>query len=403
MKQKVPDKINEFLRLAEQHIPYLSKWYLDTPALVTPERFDALKKLQETLYTALCYFVAHADEYDAIFPLTFKVRRILEVCRPYPYRPGTYRPDFLIDENGQLRLCEIGARFPLNGYFLSGIAECIGARKFGYLPPPEEWQYAHFLNHLFAYWGAFDELYVLKGADHPCDIKYYIPYFEALGICIHQLSPEELARQPLPLENVALVNEFNQMEIERLPLPAVQAIASARGLNDMRSIFLIHDKRFLAVLSDPSFQRACLSRAEIEALTPYLIPTYTRTQRRDLWEEAYHRQEDWVIKHSRLGKSEKVYAGCVTSREKWQTLFVEPEIEEMVLQPFIRQRKIHSAIGGSVYHDFAVGTLLCFDEDFFGPGLFRTSSFEITNRLDDRKMAPCFTDRLPGINDLFIL
>lgn len=388
----VSEKTNAFLRLAEQHIPYLSQWYLDTPAVITPDRFDRLKTLQETLYRAICFFARHADEYQAVFPLTQTVRRITALCSPYPYRPGTYRPDFLIDREEQPRICEIGARFPLNGYFLSAIAECIGARKFGYAPASGRWQYEHFLSHLFAYWGDFKELYVLKGADHPCDIKYYIPYFESLGIRVRRLSPEEVLHEPERLKDAPLVNEFNQMEMEEMPDAVLQAIASGRGLNDMRSIFLIHDKRFLAVLSDPAFQARCLSPAQAEGLQPYLIPTYTRAQRPDVWEEAYRSREDWVLKHCRLGKSEQVYAGCVTDEAAWKALFDRPEIGDMVLQPFIRQRKIHSTIGSTAYHDFVVGTLLCFDEAFFGPGLFRTSSFEITNRIDDRKMAPCFTD-----------
>ena len=171
----------------------------------------------------------------------------------------------------------------------------------------------------------------------------------------------------------------------------------------MRSIFLIHDKRFLAILSQRSFLLEIMSNEEAELLQQFIIPTYTKVQNSEIWEKAQKNKDKWIIKHYLLGKSEKIYAGAFCTEEEWQQIFSSKEIEHMILQPFIKQRRIPSKIKQQEYSDYAVGTLLCFDNNFFGPGLFRTSSFEITNRVDDRKMSPWITDNYSKSNDIFIL
>jgi len=393
-----------FLKIASAQQSYLSQWYLETPAIVTSDKYNQLHRVQGLLYRAICYFVTHYDEYAHIFPVSDNIRRVIDLCSPFPYRIGTYRPDFLIDEAHQMKICEIGARFPLNGYFLSGIAEHIGRERYHYTSYFDEPVYTRFLQYLMEYWEGMEQLYVLKGSDRPCDIKYYIPFFEELGIKVETLSPDSLNHASLKeLAGCYTLNEFNQMEMDMLDDDVLRAIAASNSLNDMRTIFLIHDKRFLAVLSDKDFLSQFLNADEISFLKPFLIPTYTSQQTPEMWEEARRNKEEWVIKHALLGKSEQVYTGRTCTDEEWEQLFTSSVQSSMVLQPFIHQQRIHSSIKEEQYHDYVVGTLLCFDDHFFGPGLFRTSSFEITNRVDDRKMSPCFTNNYLGYETYFIL
>lgn len=393
-----------FLRIASSQQEYLNQWYLETPAIITSNRYNRLHYIQQLLYRAIHHFVAHYDEYEHIFPISDNIRRVVDICAPFPYRVGTYRPDLLIDKNRQLKICEIGARFPLNGYFLSGIAEYIGQRSYRYNSYLNQPEYERFLHYLMEYWNGLDKLYVLKGSDRPCDIKYYIPFFEELGVEVEALSPESLHHSSLrKLAGCFTLNEFNQMEMDALGDDVLRAIAASNTLNDMRTIFLIHDKRFLAVLSDTGFLSQFLDKDEISCLQPYLIPTYTSLQAPELWEDARQNKEKWVLKHALLGKSEQVYTGRTCTPEEWEQLFTLPVQSAMVLQSFIQQQQVYSSIKGVQYHDYVVGTMLCFDNNFFGPGLFRTSSFEITNRVDDRKMAPCFTDDYSGYTTNFIL
>jgi len=440
---KIEEICRVFDEIADGNIPYLSQWYMDRPAIVTDERYNELKKLQGLLYRAICHFVKHFIEFEPIFCLNEKARRVVEICKAadssvdkYAYRPGTYRPDILFDIEGGMRICEIGGRFPLNGYLASGFSELIGIRRFikdgGFLKSRNE--YERFLRYLFEYWDFQnindcnnlngktgpksgidkvvlpDKVVVLKGADRPCDIKYYIPLFEKLKIEVKLLSPQEFASDPGVIKGVAVINEFNQMEIESFDENTIHTIAESNALNDLRTIFLIHDKRFLAVLCDDGFQRMVFDDSEREFINKFLIPTYTFRQGEEgvrggastmagrPWYYARRDKDNWLLKHSLLGKSEKVYAGCHCSREEWEGLFTSGVVKDMVLQPHIRQRTVSASINDDHYNDYVTGTMLCFDNNFFGPGLFRTSSFDVTNKVDDRKMAICYTNTRPDNN-----
>lgn len=396
-----------FQEIAEENIPYLSQWYMDKPAIITDAGYNKLKRLQTLLYLAICQFVENYEKYESLFCLNQKARRIVEICNDGKpglpkniYRPGTYRPDILFDTDDNLKICEIGGRFPLNGYLASGFSELIGMEHFlkkeNKLKKRDE--YLRFLTALFDYWStpinksSFPRIItVLKGADRPCDIKYYIPFFKKLGIEVITLSPPEFEANPNIIESAAVINEFNQMEIESLSEHSIEVIARSNALNDLRTIFLIHDKRFLAILYDDGFQRGFLDNSEREFLRGYLIPTYTYLQE-DFMEKARHDKDQWLLKHSLLGKSEKVYAGVHCSAAEWEELYSSGSVRDMVLQPYIKQRRVKASIGDDHFCDYVTGTLLCLDNNFFGAGLFRTSSFEITNRKDDRKIAQCYSE-----------
>ena len=396
-----------FQEIAEENIPYLSQWYMDKPAVITDAGYNKLKRLQTILYRAICQFVENYEKYESIFYLDQKARKIVEICNEGKpglpkniYRPGTYRPDILFDTDGSLKICEIGGRFPLNGYLASGFSELIGMERFlkkeSQLKKRAE--YLRFLTALFDYWSPLvtnsslpGRITVLKGVDRPCDIKYYIPFFRKLGIEVISLSPSEFEANPNIIENSAVINEFNQMEIESLSEHSIEILAQSNALNDLRTIFLIHDKRFLAILCDDEFQREFLDNSEREFFSGYLIPTYTYLQA-DFIEKARHEKEQWLLKHSLLGKSEKVYAGVHCSASEWEELYSSGSVRDMVLQPYIKQRRVKASIGDNHFCDYVTGTLLCLDNNFFGTGLFRTSSFEITNRKDDRKIAQCYSE-----------
>jgi len=74
---------------------------------------------------------------------------------------------------------------------------------------------------------------------------------------------------------------------------------------------------------------------------------------------------------------------------EWRALFFQANASDLTLQPYIHQARVHSNVGDEERsNDYAVGTLLFFDNEFFGPGFFRASSHPVTNQGDDRKIAP---------------
>ncbi len=63
----------------------------------------------------------------------------------------------------------------------------------------------------------------------------------------------------------------------------------------------------------------------------------------------------------------------------------------MVPQEYVVQRTFSGTIGEKSYRDYAAGTLLCFEEGYYGTGMFRASSYPVTNVVDDRKIVPLVT------------
>lgn len=61
-------------------------------------------------------------------PLSPRARHILDLAGQRPYRVGTYRPDYVIALDNTIHVSEIGARFPLDGYFNGAVAEYIAAQ-----------------------------------------------------------------------------------------------------------------------------------------------------------------------------------------------------------------------------------------------------------------------------------
>ena len=98
-----------------------------------------------------------------------------------------------------------------------------------------------------------------------------------------------------------------------------------------------------------------------------------------------------------------VYAGCMTSDEEWKSLFADGTAREMVLQPFIKQRSEMNRWEGQDFREYITGTILMLEDDYYGTGIFRTSSLEVLNKGDDRKVGYVLTDRTDAFDGKYIL
>src|ERR1700749_3273130 len=92
------------------------------PVVVKPHYLSQMEHLCKLLNKALIKVVSayFTDErIRAIYNLDAELESILKVAAEKEYRVGLYRPDLLQDINGQTKICEIGARYPINGWMLS--------------------------------------------------------------------------------------------------------------------------------------------------------------------------------------------------------------------------------------------------------------------------------------------
>ncbi len=380
-------------------------WTYDLPLAVRQETSHRLHRVQQLYLKCIGHFVAHYDAYRALMPVPERIAELLAMAAHKPYRPGTYRTDFVIDETNHPRLIETTCRFAMNGYFTSGFFVHSLADRFLATHPRVRRAdvYSPFLDHFAGYFGSCDHVCLLKGADNRNDTRYVVAVFEAAGIPVHVIPAGEIPARTALFDGAAVLGELSHEEWCQLPDETLESILASNHMNDLRTVFLIHDKRFFALLHCEVFLKNALTPAERDELRPYVVPSYTKPLRPDLWPQARGDKDRWIIKPSNKGKSIDVFAGCVTDPGVWQALFDSGRADAMVLQEFIPQRRFHATIGDKAYHDFVVGTLLFFEDGYYGPGLFRASSHPVTNVVDDRKVAPLVTDDLQDFDSGNIL
>lgn len=385
---------NGFCQVAAGASDYFRPWTYDCPLVLRRGTNDRLRRIQQLYLKCIRRFVEHYERYRDLMPVADRVAEILTLCRGKPYRPGTYRTDFVIDETNRPRLIETTCRFAMNGYFTSGffVRNLLDRALAGRPPLQRTDDYTPFFDRFMEYFGAFDRVCLLKGGDDRNDTKYVVSVFEKAGFHVQVIPAKEVPAHARCFENAAVIGELSHEEICDLPTDTIAAIVAANSLNDLRTVFLIHDKRFFALLHHDAFMNEALTPAERDELRPSLVPTYTKRLNPELWPRARDDKDRWIVKPYNKGKSIDVFAGSVTDADAWRALFDSGRADDMVLQEFIRQRRFRGNIGDRTYHDYIVGTLLFFEDGYFGPGLCRASSHPVTNKVDDRKVAPLVTD-----------
>jgi hypothetical protein len=364
------------------------KYCHEKPIVMTLETYEKTRQLGLILHKAILYFVQHYDDYATVMPLSPKDHHILQICNAHPFRAGTYRTDFVIDEQNQIRIIEMTTRQPLNGYFISGFTNQLGQEKALALHLKSVINdYPRLLRCLEREIGTSERICIIKGNERLGDFKVYVSLFELAGIETHVMPLAELGTQRHLLENAFLIEELSHKEIRELPDEIINLLAKGQILNDFRNLFLIHDKRFFYILTHKPFLEKALSADERKLLGQFTIPTYLWPLHPEKFKEAQWNPEDWILKSTVFGKGEAIYAGCVTPADVWESLFTSGNFRQMVLQPFLHQKKFKGNIGEEQRDDFVAGTLLFFDDQYFGPGIYRASSFPVTNQGDDRKLA----------------
>lgn len=375
-------------RFVEESRDYLGQWTFDAPFVIGSQSGWRHERLHEVMHKIVCEFVGNYKEYRQLMPVSEKVEKILEVFSEEPYSPGTFRTDYVFDSKGQAKLIEITCRFALNGVFESWFYQKLAyefAEKFC-----PDLAVTHRLEamyeHLDSLYSGFSEVLVLQGSDRSNSSRRFMKIFEDSGVKTSHLHWSELASNFQRLSNAFIVSELTLDEIESLPLSVHQHLSQCRLINDFRTVFLLHDKRFFSVLTNPRLQRACLSDEDRLFLEDFLIPTYVLGRDSSLTHEALNHQENWVLKHRALGKSEKIHAGIATPKDEWERLLQQVTFEDYVLQRWVPQRVWEGTVKGRRHEDYVTGTFMFFDGHFFGQGPIRTSGHPVKTRTNNRSV-----------------
>ena len=392
---------------------YYHRWYHDRPMLITSERRDELRRMQALLYKCIVYMAEHYREWvPQYMPLDDKVMEVLDRQSLYPFRAGAYRPDYLISDDGRLLLVEITSRFFGHGIW-ANYPSVVKAEQFMAEHPGTSWEnrYDELLTYMHDAIPANSPVYVLKSGDRGSESTFYTKFYEYYG---HEVTIYEAAEVEAHIDqwshDAVVFSALNQHDLLSFKMETLQAMIDARMLNDFRTIFLAHDKRFLSLIFVDEFTKQCLTQEETDFLRQHTIPTYIYNNRyKDVWEDALAHKDKYILKPYDLGKSVGLYAGVMTDEETWRNSVMQAieapsgAVGGAILQPFIHQRTYPCEWEGKHYDEYVCGMMLCMDDRYFDSGMFRTSSAPVTNKVDDRKMFVIHCDDDELKKDCFVL
>ena len=306
------------------------------PLLLDRGWVENLLHLQQLLLTALQGLLAQEETADFL-ELTGVARDQIRWANQFPLRLGCLRPDFVIDIHGNPFLCEINARFPVNGFLASAyLSDQFGVALPHYTPTCSGDQIRDALKLPV---GSL----IVKGREPGWDI--------------HQLSLEQNAPivRAMPARASLLVLELHQDEL-------VQPTGCQPYFNDLRTQWLGHDKRLLQLLGQPHRLEPWLGPAA-QRLSEFILPTRSLRDGRDFSQFS-------VLKPNRSGKGEGLVFGHDLRPEEWQQRLASAPAEWVV------QTYMESLTLGT---DRLVGTLLSRDRQSLGLGIFRASPHRVVN------------------------
>jgi hypothetical protein len=389
---------------------YYHHWYHAKPMLITSARRDELRHMQALLYKCIAYMAEHYREWVTKYmPLDDKVMEILDRQSRYPFRAGAYRPDYIISEDGRLLFVEITSRFFGHGIWENYPSE-VKVRQIIAGHPEASWEslYNELLTYMRDIIPAGSPLYVLKSSDRTSEIALYKKFYEYYG---HEVTIYEAAEVEEHIDqwshDAVVISALNQKDLLSFKMEALQAMIDARMLNDFRTIFLAHDKRFLHLIFVDDFARQCLTEEETAFLRQHTIPTYLYNNiYKEIWDDALQHKDRYILKPYDLGKSVGVYAGVMTDEDTWKSLLtshLSSLTSQYILQPFIKQRTYPCVWEGKHYDEYVCGMMLCMDDRYFDSGVFRTSSAPVTNKVDHRKMCVIHSDDVELKKNSYVL
>ena len=403
---------------------YYHQWYHDRPMLITSERRDELRRMQALLYKCIVYMAEHYREWvPQYMPLDDKVMEVLDRQSRYHFRAGAYRPDYLISDDGQLLLVEITSRFFGHGIW-ANYPSVVKAELFMAEHPGASWENRY--DELLTYMrdiipplgGQGAPVYVLKSGDRGSESTFYTKFYEYYG---HEVTIYEAAEVEAHIDqwshDAVVFSALNQHDLLSFKMETLQAMIDARMLNDFRTIFLAHDKRFLSLIFVDEFTQQCLTEEETLFLRQHTIPTYLPLSTPlpagegsgvgpEVWEDALAHKDKYILKPYDLGKSVGLYAGVMTDEETWKSILHSSLFtlhSSFILQPFIQQRTYPCVWEGRHYDEYICGMMLCMDDRYFDSGVFRTSSAPVTNKVDLRNFCVIHSDDEELKKDCYIL
>ncbi|NBV31786.1 MAG: hypothetical protein EBR93_04555 [Bacteroidetes bacterium] len=384
--QNVEQSFHSFVGLmGEKYRP----WLYESPLFMSRDRIQFLQTSQEYMFRLMKYIADNYAEIEDLLPHDPAVKEFLKGLQGVPFQEGTFRTDFVINEQEEIRLIEVTCRFPLNSYFRSlAVSTLNGSRayeeKYGiktanYINP--------FLKKFLTWAGDAKRIVIIQGEDCRDNESFYLPsILEGSGVELDVCSFDDwLLHGATWAKDAAIIAELSFEEWLRVPIPLARDMLRQPFLNDPRLVFTVHDKGFFALVNRKEITDKVFRAEETAFIQQAFAETYLSDQHPEMWDDAAEHPEHWILKPRRLGRSVNIIAGSLSSAQEWQDALASArENHDMVLQKWHLSKKITGQVRGVAYEDYFAGTLLYWGRDFFGPGMYRASCYPISNVKDNR-------------------
>ncbi|CAF3718455.1 unnamed protein product [Rotaria sp. Silwood1] len=317
------------------------------------------------------------------------------LCELNIHRPdfdiGNYRPDVLFTTghrftmNGKHRfepkICEINGRFPWNGYLFSA-AICSGDNN-----NQISINFNTMLDTIIASikLDTRKSITILKSKEHGFDINLFQTYWiNKYHQTCHVIHPDQVyvingqlcnRNNGYPIEQ--LIMELHQDEILSFSDDILHTFiynTQLRYMNDLRTIFLVHDKRMFSLLSNQAFLNALweCDYEQTKTLTELIPTTYVIGQMPSYIQECVLKMKNkWCIKPNLGGKGKDMSIGIDVSIEDWSRLLLDRNHQEWIIQQYQEPVQYESMN--------LSGMLFCCNNLFFNLGLIRLSPNKIVN------------------------
>ncbi|KAI9042917.1 uncharacterized protein KD926_004707 [Aspergillus affinis] len=423
-------------RILELCPPYLwhqgsHKLACPRPILVTGQHKEKLSRLHGALVTAITDIV---ERWWTDPNARFSAQQWIDKEHlPYRNQVGSWRPDFLVEDNttdGEVaenfRITEINARFSFNGFMHQAYGQLglknLGVGENGVVPATKP---ADTLKGMLKLLRLDQPLHLLKGQEPGIDIHMVIDFLHReLGISPRLVSPADLRILPDPqssskfklycvvkntsplcdsalplritddgmaIEEVHQIGlELHQHELFGMPTEMLRQI-SLRCFNDMRTILLVHDKRMLGIVKQeiPDLRRRGIltpvqARALENGIADTIIPGSTELKdliRHSILDDRELKNE-YLLKPIRGGKGAGIIFGDEMSPPKWIGTLARLCSPYPVsgATTYVVQRRVHARLYevvlkpcGELNQYPLIGTYHSVHGQFLGFGIWRSS------------------------------
>lgn len=372
-----------------------------SPFLFDIESYKSLAVLHEALVKGVREVVLNwstNSTLQAHLPVHPRIARLLMNAPDHHYDIGTLRPDILFDKRGSFQVCEINGRFPLNcfitGALLNNGVHHESMRRDSILAEHNVCSISSitsFLPKLKQRLVAHDNVvFLLHGREKMHDIAMVE---DAMSIHVRHCSPDQLALSPCPEKGLHLkeangsftpirscIIELHQDEFLEMRDEILDALAElcfkGHAINDLRTIFLAHNKNILHLLCSDILK---LDPETSAVLQKHIVPTIP----------AQHVTSDFhdfapsslLLKPGSLGKSDGILLQKNMSDEKFFEQVSSKSVESPhVVQAYVEPRTFEIVDNECNIREMtAVGIILSFDGTFYGPGLVRSSVGDVSS------------------------